>query len=61
MGDAYDLYKRDSKGDLIWIETVIGLDGLKKRLMKLSAIKPGKYEVYDATEAKFVEPFKNSA
>jgi hypothetical protein len=29
----------------------------KKRLMKLTSLKPGKYRIYDPTEARFVEPF----
>ena len=60
MNRAYDLFKDDEAGKPSWVETVVGLDQLKKRLMKLSAVKPGKYLVYDPTEAKFVEPFTKS-
>ena len=61
MRRAYDLFKDDKDGKPIWIETVIGLDQLKKRLMKLIALKPAQYLIYDPTEAQFVEPFKKSA
>jgi hypothetical protein len=57
MSEAYDLYKEDENGDRTFVETVIGVHHLKKRLMKLGATKPGKYLVYDPTEAKFVAPF----
>ena len=61
MTRSYDLFKEDEIGTPIWVETVIGLHDLKKRLMKLTALKPGRYRIYDPTEAQFVEPFKKSA
>jgi hypothetical protein len=61
MGDTYDLFKQDENGEPVWIETVVSLNNLKKRLMKLSSLKPGTYMVYDPTEREFIEPFKRSA
>jgi hypothetical protein len=60
MADTYDLFRKDEKDNSIWVETVIGLNQLKKRLKKLSSLKPGNYLIYDPTEAKFVEPFMES-
>lgn len=60
MGDAFDLLRQNEKGEPVWVETVIGLHNLKKRLMKLSSLKPGKYMVYDPSEGRYIEPFKKS-
>ena len=60
-GDTYDLFKQNEAGQAVFVETVVGLNGLKKRLMKLSSLKPGTYVIYDPTEGKFIEPFKKSA
>jgi hypothetical protein len=61
MGDAYDILMKDNNDDPVWVETVIGLHQVKKRLMKLSALKPANYLVYDPTEQRFIEPFRKSA
>jgi hypothetical protein len=59
LSKAYDLFKEDGEsGKPIWVETVIGLGQMKKRLRKLTALKPGKYLIYCPTKAQFVEPFK---
>ena len=61
MNGSYDLFKQTENGEPVWIETVVGLQNLKKRLMKLSSIKPATYVVYDPVESRFIEPFKKSA
>jgi hypothetical protein len=61
MAKTYELFKDDESGKRSWVETVVGPDQLKKRLMKLTALKPATYLVYDPVEAKFVEPFTKSA
>lgn len=61
MGDTYDLFKQNEVGQPIFVETVVGMNGLKKRLMNSPSLKPGTYVIYDATEGKFIEPFKKSA
>ena len=61
MNDAYCLFKRDENGAPIGIDTVLAFKQVKKRLIKLSSIRPGSYLVYDPTKAKFVELFRKSA
>jgi hypothetical protein len=61
LSDTYHVFKQNENGRPIFVETVVGLHDLKKRLMTLSSLKPGKYMVYDTTEAKVIEPFKKSA
>jgi hypothetical protein len=58
---AYDVFRQNEKGEPIWVETVVNLSNLEKRLMKLASIKPGIYMVFDPTEEKFIAPFKKSA
>lgn len=55
MSHAYDLFKEDERGARVWVETVIGMHQAKKRLMKLTALRPGKYLIYDPTAAQFVD------
>ena len=59
MGDSYDLFKQNDVGEPDFVETVVCLKDLEKRLMEFSSFKPGTYLVYDPTSAKFIEPFKN--
>ena len=61
MSQAYDLYNENENGNRIFVETVIGLNQLKKLLIRLTASQPGKYLIYDPTRARFVEPFTKSA
>jgi len=59
---AYDLFTEDATGAFIWVETVIGLDDVKKRVVELTISDPSrKYLVYQPTKAKFIEPFAKSA
>jgi hypothetical protein len=60
MDNNYELFKEDEIGTPTWVETV-GEAQLKNRLMKLTALKPGKYLIYDPRMGEFVEPFKKSA
>jgi len=61
MSNAYDLFIENRAGEKAWVETVIGLHNLKKRLRNLSSISPGTYVIYDPTQATFIEPFKKSS
>ena len=60
MPKVYDVFKEDQIGTPIWVENV-DESQLKKRLLKLSYLKPGKYRVFDAEAGKFVEPPRKSA
>ena len=60
MSKIYDLFKEDQTGTPIWVEKV-DESQLKKRLLKLSYMKPGKYRVFDSVAGKFVEPSQKSA
>lgn len=61
MSGTYDIFKKTENEEPVWVETVIGMHQVKKRLMKLASLKPGTYLIYDPTEAQFIEPFKKSA
>jgi len=59
VSQAYDLFEEDERGTRIFIETVMGIHQTKERMMKLTALKPGKYLIYDPTKAQFMEPSIN--
>ena len=62
MSNTYYLFQIDEDDTIVAIEKVIGLDEVKERLTKLTALKPNQYYlIYDPIAAKFVEPFKKSA
>jgi hypothetical protein len=61
MDRAFDLFSEDENGKPIFLVTAIGLDQVEDLLTKLTAARPGKYQIYDPTEAQFVVPFKKSA
>jgi len=59
--NAYDLFKQEDNGERIWVETIVGLQNLKKRLKTLSSMKPGTYLIYDPAGARFVKRIRKSA
>ena len=62
MSNIYYLFQIDEANTLVAIDKVIGLDEVKERVTKLTALKPGHYYlIYDPIAAKLVEPFKKSA
>ena len=58
---VFDIFRRTSEKDAVWIEAVQGMWQVKKRLISLNSTLPGAYLVFDATEDKFIEPFAESA
>jgi hypothetical protein len=56
--EMYDLFKEDGDRLPTWVETVEGLPQLKDRLVQLTALKPGKYLIWDRTKVQLVEPLK---
>ena len=61
MSQIYYVFETDEDGTIVAVDKVIGLDQVKERLTKLTALKPSQYLIYDPIAAKFVEPFKKSA
>ena len=59
MSKTYILFQIDEDGTIVAVDKAIGLRQVKKRLMNLTALNRRQYLIYDPTEAKFVEPFKN--
>ena len=58
---VFDIFKRTSDKDAVWIEEVRGRWQLKKRLISLNSTVPGTYLVFDATADEFIEPFAECA
>jgi len=59
MNRGYILLRTDEDGTIVAMDKAVGLRQVRKRLMNLTALKRRQYLIYDPTEAKFVEPFKN--
>jgi hypothetical protein len=58
---VFDIFRRTSDKDAVWVEEVQGLRQVKKRLITLESAVPGTYLVFDATADKFIEPFAECA
>jgi hypothetical protein len=58
---AFDIFRKTSDKDAVWVETVQGLSQAKKRLISLNSTVPGTYLVFDAAAEKLIEPFAESA
>jgi hypothetical protein len=52
---TYDIFKKTSNKDAVWLETVQGLQQAKKRLLHYRSDSTGDYLVFDAAEAKFID------
>jgi hypothetical protein len=52
---TYDIFKKTSNKDAVWLEAVQGLQEAKKRLLHHISTSTGEYLVFDATEAKFID------
>ena len=52
---TYDIFKKTSKKDAVWLEAVQGLRQAKTRLLHHRSISTDEYLVFDATEAKFID------
>jgi hypothetical protein len=58
---VFDIFRKTSDKDGVWVESVQGLSQAKKRLMNLNSTLPGTYLVFDAAAEKFIEPFAECA
>ena len=55
MDGAYDIFKRSSAKDAVWVETVHGFEQAKKRLLHYTSSSNNEYLVFDATEGQFID------
>ena len=58
---VFDIFRRTSEKDAVWVETVQGIWQLKKRLINLNSTVTGTYLVFDATADRFIDPFAEAA
>jgi hypothetical protein len=58
---VFDIFRKTSDKDAVFVETVQGMWQAKKRLISLKSSVPGTYLVFDAAAEKFIEPFAESA
>ena len=61
MSSKCDIFIKTPEAPLTWIETVEDVHEAKKRLISLASSKPGDYFIWDLSEHKFIEEFKESA
>jgi len=52
---TYDIFKKTSNKDAVWLEAVQGLQQAKKRLLHYRSSSTGEYLVFDTTEAQFID------
>jgi hypothetical protein len=57
MGRIYDIFRKTPDNPPIWVESVDGLEAVKRRLLELASTKPDEYLVYDHRAQKFIDPF----
>ena len=55
MDGAYDIFKKVSAKNAVWVETVQGFEQAKKRLLHHTSSSNDEYLVFDATEERFVD------
>jgi hypothetical protein len=46
MNHRFDIFKRRSNGNTLWITTVEGLTEAKRRMARFAQLSPGEYFVY---------------
>jgi len=46
MNRRFDIFKRRSNGNTLWITTVEGLTEAKRRMARFALLSPGEYFVY---------------
>ena len=52
---TYDIFKKTSDKDGVWLEAVQGLQQAKERLLHHRSASTGEYLVFDTTEDKFID------
>ena len=51
----FEIFKKDAAGNPIWVETAVGLDQARKRLITLSGNSAGDYLVFNPRTNTFVD------
>jgi hypothetical protein len=51
---SYDIFRRGTAGDHIWVEAAHDLESAKTRIIELSAEKPGQYVVFNQRSGRMV-------
>jgi hypothetical protein len=54
---VFDIFRKTSDKNAVWVEEVHGISQAKKRLISLNSTVPGTYLVFDTSAEKFIEPF----
>jgi hypothetical protein len=57
----YDIFKKTSQNNFVWVEAVEDIVAAKKRLVSLASTAPNEYRLWDSAEQKFVDPLEDCA
>ncbi len=55
LQSEFEIFKKDAAGNPIWVETAVGLDQARKRLIALSGNSTGDYLVFNPRTNSFVD------
>jgi hypothetical protein len=61
MDGAYDIFKKSSAKNAVWVETVQGFEQAKRRLLHYTSISDDEYLVFDAAEGQFIDVLSKAA
>jgi hypothetical protein len=51
---CYDIFRRGTAGDKVWVEAARDLESAKSRIIELSAEHPGQYVVFNQRSGRMV-------
>ena len=51
---CYNIFKRDDRGNPVWVEAAVDLENAKSRILELSAEAPGQYVVFNQATGRMV-------
>jgi hypothetical protein len=51
---SFDIFRRDTSGNPVWVEAVDDLETAKSRIIELSAAAPGQYVVFNQRSGRMV-------
>jgi hypothetical protein len=61
MTAQYDVFKKTTNKDFIWLEEVEDISRARKRLIHLTSTEPAEYRLWDSARQMFVEPMEDCA